>query len=122
MSKDAGTPVKCKRCNAPLRSAASIKAGYSKRCMKLDQAERRAIEAALAGASADQREKVLEAIEDRAITATEVDGLYMIASSRGDQTYLVHQDACACRAGVNGRRCWHRYLVSATNAVFALAA
>jgi hypothetical protein len=96
-------PVKCSRCKRTLRAAASIAAKVGPRCA--------AIEAALEGLNPEQKAKALEAIADKAVEPTSHDGVYRLASSKGDAIYIVSVNGnCNCAHGLRAmgtKTCWH---------------
>ena len=96
-------------CGRVLKSAKSVAAGYGPVCA------RKIREAALAeareGFTEAQQAKAEELIRDGGLVpvrATARNGnLFRAVSSKGDATYLVTAHGCGCRAGVQGRRCYH---------------
>lgn len=97
----------CKHCGRALRSVASIAREAGRWCA----AKAKRLAAVAKGFKAAQIVKALEAIEDRAITATRRKGVFLVVSSEGDGTYLVTaKGQCNCpnqlRTG-KADRCWH---------------
>ena len=96
---------RCLRCGRKLRSAAGIAQGFGDRCRA------RVIAAAkvtpLVGWSKTQTDKAAELIGDKGIVPTGHAGVWRTVSSKGDAYYLTAPEACNCRAGLNGRRCYH---------------
>jgi len=107
MSNATATPAAEARC---LRCGRKIKTGsYGPKCAaKIRQA---AIAEARADFTPDQQAKAEELIRDGGLVpvrATARNGnLFRAVSSKGDATYLVTAHGCGCRAGVQGRRCYH---------------
>lgn len=103
MSNAASAPAAQSRC---LRCGRKIKAGsYGRTCA------RKIREAALTEARADfsdsQQAKADELIRDGGIVPTNREGVFRSVSSKGDEFYLTHSQVCTCKAGLQGRRCYH---------------
>jgi len=99
--------TRCLRCGR--RLTATSGAAYGPKCAaKIRQA---AIAEAREGFTAEQQAKADELIRDGGLVpvrATARNGnLFRAVSSKGDATYLVTAHGCGCRAGVQGRRCYH---------------
>lgn len=110
MSNATQTPAAEARCLRPgcgrkLTSEASKRAGFGPVCLRKIRA------AALTEARADftpaQQAAADELIRDGGIVPTNRDGVFRSVSSKGDETYLTHSAICSCRAGLQGRRCYH---------------
>jgi hypothetical protein len=104
MSNPVETPAtehRCLRCGRRMKSAQP----YGRTCA------RKIREAALAEAradfSADQQAKADELIRDGGIVPTNREGVFRSVSSKGDAEYMTHSAVCTCRAGLQGRRCYH---------------
>jgi hypothetical protein len=95
------TETRCLRCGRKLKNGGA----YGRVC------ERKIREAALAEAradfSADQQAKADELIRDGGLVPTNREGVFRAVSSDGTGTYMVAAQACNCRAGLKGRRCYH---------------
>lgn len=91
-------PVKCGRCHRVLRSARSCREGYGPGCRAIMRAA--AIAAAVKGFTEVQVERARELIQDRALVATNRDGVFRVVSSDGDRTYLTTADVCNCPSGL----------------------
>jgi hypothetical protein len=111
------TTAKCRRCGHHLRAAASIKTGYSKRCLRLARAE--AIETVFAGYTEAQQDKALTLMASGDLKPAGRPGVWQAPSSDRSTIYDIAQDACSCPAR---RRCYHQAARQATLAVLALAA
>jgi hypothetical protein len=99
-SSEAGR--RCLRCGRKLTASTGA---YGPKCAaKIRQA---ALDEARAGFTAEQQAKADELIRDGGIVPTNRDGVFRSVSSRGDATYLTHAAACNCKAGLQGRRCYH---------------
>ena len=78
------------------------------------------VPAALDDYKPHQIDNARQAIEQRAILpSARRPGMWTAVSSDGTTTYLVHANACDCRAGQLGRRCWHRAAVAILTAARA---
>jgi hypothetical protein len=106
MSTESSHPVtRCLRCHRQIRSASSVSAGYGRWCRAKIRAA--ALAEAVKGFTAEQAEKARDLISDAGIVRTGRAGIWRTVSSRGDEFYLTHTDGCNCKAGLNGRRCYH---------------
>lgn len=117
MSKNAGTPVKCRRCGGLLRSAANRQAGVSPQCRKRERIE--AIERAIAPYSPKQQDKALALLASGGVRKAARPGAWLVRSSDGTRDYEVRHGFCPCEARVP---CAHMAARSAAVAVLALAA
>ena len=97
--------VKCRKCQRPLRSEASRAAGIGPRCA--------AVEAATEGLSAKQVDKMAQLIIDKAIVATNREGVYKIVNEAGEVIHTVHVNGnCTCEWGLRRKSadtkvCYH---------------
>ena len=110
----------CKSCGHALRAASSIKAGYSRRCLRLARAE--AIETALAGYSAAQQDKALRLLAGGGLRPTSRPTVWLADSSDGKTVYVVRPDGCDCPGGAHGLACYHQAARLAALAAHAIAA
>lgn len=94
----------CKRCH---RQAVVNSDGLGPECRKLaaEDAELRA--AVDPYYTPEQVAKALQLIADGGIVATPLDGVYLTVSSDGHSRYQTMAEACNCRRGSTGRRCYH---------------
>lgn len=97
----------CRHCGRILRSLASIARKAGRWCA----AKAARLAAVAKGFKAEQIAKALEAIADRAVTATRRKGVYVVVSSAGDSAYLVTaKGQCNCPNQLRRGRadgCWH---------------
>jgi hypothetical protein len=85
--------VTCRRCHRALTSAASKLAGIGPRCA--------AVEAATAGLSARQVEKLMQVITDKGIAKTGRKGVYRVVSENGGGVHIAHVNGnCTCEWGL----------------------
>lgn len=98
-------PTRCESCHRPLRAQASVAARRGPRCIAKVRTEARA---AAERFKAEQVAKAVQLIEDGGLVPTSRPGVYRAVSSSGEVTYLVAEQACSCRAGLNDRLCYHR--------------
>lgn len=104
---DKSGEARCLRpgCGRKLTSEVSKRTGFGPVCLRKIRA------AALTEARADftpsQQAAADELIRDGGIVPTNREGVFRSVSSKGDETYLTHSQACNCRAGLQGRRCYH---------------
>jgi len=107
MITSAPQSTRCLRCGRLLTAQASVTRGTGRTC---------AARIAAAAESADltawkpqQVEAAREAIADGAVIPTGRAGLYAVSSSDGTLVYLTDAagQTCTCKAGANGRGCWH---------------
>ena len=105
MSSTGDGQAHCLRCGRRLTAAASIREKYGRWCRaKMRTA---ALAEALARFTAEQVEKARQLIEDGGLIAAAA-GMFSAVSSRGDATYTVSAAGpCDCKAGQNGRQCYH---------------
>jgi hypothetical protein len=101
------TTTKCRRCHRALRSATSIAVGMGRTCARKARQEA-AAKLVLASYSPAQVEKVRELLADGGIARTSPH-TFEVVSSDGTRRYEVDttRAACTCKAGENGRRCFH---------------
>jgi hypothetical protein len=101
------TTTKCRRCHRVLRSASSIAAGIGRTCARRERQEQ-AAKLVLANYSAAQVEKVRELLADGGI-ARVTRTTYLAVASNGIDRYEIDTTAhtCTCKAGQNGRSCYH---------------
>jgi hypothetical protein len=100
--------TRCLRCGRRLTAQVSVSQGYGRGCKaRIAQAAETVDLSAFKPAQAD---KAREAIADGAVVPTSRPSVYAVSSSGGSLVYLTdaYAQTCTCRAGVNGRRCWHR--------------
>ena len=99
--------ARCQHCHRVLHSAASIARKAGRWCA----AKAKRLAAVAKGFKAEQIARALEAIEDRAITASRRKGVFLVVSSRGDGTYLVTAEGqCNCPNQLRKGKadgCWH---------------
>lgn len=100
--------ITCGRCGRPLRSTTSKTLGYGPTCHRKVRAAQNFV-AELGDFKPVQMDKAAEVIELRGIVRTSRDGVFHLASSRGDAVYEtdVHAASCTCPAGEKARRCYH---------------
>lgn len=97
----------CKRCHRTLRAADSIARGYGRHCLRLHRQEE-AAKRVLASYSATQVEKVTELLRDGGIARVDRTTFLAVASNGIDRYEVSTAHAsCSCRAGQNGRQCYH---------------
>ncbi|WP_367139403.1 hypothetical protein [Saccharothrix sp. HUAS TT1] len=99
----------CLLCGSRLRSMASIRAGYSRRCLARVRAARQA--ELLAHFTEAQIEAARELIADGGIVQSHKN-VWTVVSSKGDRRYLTAPNACNCPAGLHSRPCYHRAAVA----------
>lgn len=101
------TSPKCKRCGRGLRSAQSIAQGRGRHCQRLHRQEQ-AAKLVLANYSAAQVESVKQVLADGGVARLDRHR-FEVVSSDGTRCYEVDttRAACNCKAGENGRRCFH---------------
>lgn len=108
------TPTtRCRRCNRPLRSAASITRGTGPTCHRT---ERREAALKTAGFKPAAVAKALQLIADRGIVPLRGRRVFQVVSSDGAARYLTAPQACNCTAGLRsgGRSvCYHRVAATA---------
>jgi hypothetical protein len=98
--------VHCMRCGRNLRAAASVAAGFGPGCRARIRAA--AMTVAVKDFSQAQVDKARELIADKGIIRTGFAGVFRTVSSDGAAYYLTAASGqCNCRAGLNGRRCYH---------------
>jgi hypothetical protein len=99
--------TKCTRCHRTLRSASSLAVGMGRTCARKARQEQ-AAKLILASYSPVQVEKVRELLADGGIARTSRH-TFEVVSSDGTRRYEVDatRAACNCKAGENGRRCFH---------------
>jgi hypothetical protein len=104
MSED----TRCLRCGRKLTAQASVARGTGRGCRARITAA--AGTADLSAFTPAQVEKAAEAIAEGAVVPTSRPGMYAVSSSDGSLVYMVDAtcQACTCKAGERGRRCWHR--------------
>ncbi|HLK78201.1 MAG TPA: hypothetical protein VKU77_31695 [Streptosporangiaceae bacterium] len=120
MSNTVRRTVKCHRCGHALRAEASIRAGYSRRCLRLARAG--AIETALAGYSAAQQGKALRLLAAGGLRPSSRPSVWLADSSDGKTVYVVRPDGCDCPGGTHGLACYHQAARRAALAALAIAA
>ena len=101
------TTTKCRRCHRALRSAESIARGYGRTCLRRER-EEAAARTVLASYSEAQVAKVTELLEDGGVARTGRHTFAVVASD-GVRRYEVDttRASCTCKAGENGRQCYH---------------
>lgn len=99
--------AKCTRCGRGLRSAASVLAGMGRTCQRKARQEA-AAKLILANYSAAQVESVKQVLADGGVARVDRHR-FEVVSSDGTRRYEVDttRAACTCKAGENGRRCFH---------------
>jgi len=98
-------PVRCQRCGRRLRAAQSVAASLGPGCRARIRAA--ALSDALRAWTGQQIDKALELITDKGIVRAGMAGVFRTVSSDGQSCYLSAATGCNCRAGLNGRRCYH---------------
>jgi len=99
-------PAHCLRCGRKLTAQASISRQYGRGCRARIRAA--ALAEAVRDFTADQVGKALELIADGGLVPTGRPGVYRAVSSKGDESYLCHSQACVCAGGRHHGRCYHR--------------
>lgn len=94
----------CLRCGRPLTSAASTRRGYGPTCAARIRAAAQAAD--LADYSAAQVDAARELIEDGGVLALGR-RVYRTVSTDGTELHLTAPQACNCKAGLKGIRCYH---------------
>lgn len=99
--------AKCRRCHRALRSAASRAAGVGPVCARRERKEA-AARLVLATYSPAQVESVKQVLTDGGIARIDRHTFEVVASD-GTRRYEVDttRASCTCKAGENGRRCYH---------------
>lgn len=99
--------TKCKRCHRVLRAADSIARQMGRTCARKARQEA-AARLVLANYSEVQVAKVQELLADGGIARTSSHTFEVVASD-GVSRYTVDtaHASCTCRAGQNGRQCYH---------------
>jgi len=98
--------TRCLRCHRILRAQRSLAAGYGPGCRARIRAA--ALTEALRDFSAAQLEKARELVADKGVIRTGFAGVFRTVSTDGASYYLTAATGqCNCRAGLNGRRCYH---------------
>jgi hypothetical protein len=101
------TTTKCTRCHRTLRSATSIAATMGRTCARKHRQEQ-AAKLVLANYSAVQVEKVRELLADGGVQRVDRTTFLAIASNGIDRYEISTAHAsCTCKAGQNGRSCYH---------------
>jgi hypothetical protein len=100
---------KCISCGRRLFCAVSKHRGYGWGCWaRIRKAVRKAMEA-LTAFTVRQVEQARELIEDAAIVAGEIAGLFHCGSTDGTEIYDTTTDTCSC---VASKECYHRAAVA----------
>jgi hypothetical protein len=95
----------CIRCGRKLTARASVARQMGRGCRAIVRAA--ALAEALRGFTEAQADKARDLIADGGIVAIR-EGIYRVAASAGDAFYSVAVTGqCSCRAGVNGKQCYH---------------
>lgn len=99
-------PVKCQECGRKLTSPASVAARRGPGCRAKIRKTAASVQAAM---KPEQHAKVIELIEDQGIVRTSRPGVFAATSSDGTAVYVVDMNTatCTCKAGQNGRSCYH---------------
>lgn len=99
--------TKCRRCKRTLRSADSLARQMGRTCARKTRQEE-AAKLVLANYSAVQVEKVRELLADGGVQRVDRTTFLAVASNGIDryEVSTVHA-SCTCKAGQNGRRCYH---------------
>jgi hypothetical protein len=99
--------AKCKRCKRVLRSASSLAAGMGRTCARKARQEA-AAKLVLASYSPVQVEKVRELLADGGVQRVDR-ATFLAVASNGIDRYEVStaHGTCSCKAGQNGRQCYH---------------
>lgn len=107
MTENETHTAKCKRCHRVLRSADSIARGMGRTCARKARQEA-AAKLVLANYSAVQVEKVRELLADGGVARVD-HHLFLAVASNGIDRYEINTTtaACSCKAGQNGRNCYH---------------
>jgi len=66
--------------------------------------------------------KAMELIEQDGIQATDLPGIYVSIGSDGDTMYPTTLHTCGCKAGQNGRNCYHRLAAAILTSIRQLTA
>jgi hypothetical protein len=99
--------TKCKRCHRALRSTDSIARGMGRTCARKHRQET-AARLVLASYSPVQVEKVRELLADGGLARVDRTTFLAVASNGVDRYEVSTAHAsCTCRAGQNGRQCYH---------------
>ena len=108
METETATPKpQCKRCHRTLRSADSIARGMGRTCARKERQEQ-AAKLLLASYSPVQVEKVKELLRDGGIARVDRTTFLAVASNGIDRYEVSTAHAsCTCKAGQNGRQCYH---------------
>jgi len=101
------TTIKCRRCHRALRSATSIAAGVGPTCARRERQET-AAKLVLASYSPTQVDSVKQVLADGGVARTGRHTFAVVASD-GVRRYTVDTThaSCTCKAGQNGRACYH---------------
>jgi hypothetical protein len=95
----------CIRCGRKLTARVSVARQMGRGCRAIVRAA--ALAEALKGFTQAQADKARELIADGGIVAIR-EGIYRVAASNGSDFYSVAVTGqCSCRAGVNGKACYH---------------
>ena len=107
MTGQADTIAHCLRCGRKLTAKRSIGNGYGYTCRRRVREAVATIE--LPDIKADQRDRAVELIEAGGIVPSSRPGVFFAVSSDGSTTYVADlgEETCTCKAGQNGRACYH---------------
>lgn len=97
--------ITCERCQRVLTSPRSIKAGAGRGCLARRREE--ALRKAIAGFSAEQRERAVLLISDAGVVPTRQPGVWRTVSTDGSVIYLTTSQVCSCPAGQHDVLCYH---------------
>lgn len=103
--------VRCQRCDRVLTSAASIARGrMGAHCRRLSRRAAEVIDLSEFRDAATARDKAEQLIVDGAMTPGSRPGVWLAASSRGEDIYVVDvaEGTCTCKAHQRHGRCSHR--------------
>jgi hypothetical protein len=102
--------AKCQSCGRVRRFSSAAALASAPASGRICRAKIRRTVTAVAGAmKPEQHAKMTELIEDGGIVPVSRPGVYAATSSGGSTVYVVNVGAgsCTCRAGQNGRDCYH---------------
>jgi hypothetical protein len=104
---DEAQPTRCLRCGRRLTAQASVSRGTGRTCAARITAAAEATD--LSAFKPAQVEAAREAIADGAVIPTSRPAVYAVSSSDGTLVYITdaYAQTCSCKAGANGRGCWH---------------
>jgi len=111
--------AKCQQCGRTRRFRSAEAAAAAQPSGRVCRAKARTLVAAVRDAmKPEQHAKMAELIEDGGIVPVSRPGVYAATSSDGSTVYVVDVNAatCTCKAGQNGRDCYHLHAAMVLNA------